>query len=102
MGGEAADFSNRDLFETNSAKITDAQRKNRMRLKDCMEGAGFMNYNKEWWHYSYQDRLWAAMKYFGSDTQEISRSLYKYGACYGGSSVSERFQDNLEVSDKLN
>ena len=28
-------------------------------LLDAMEGAGFVNYGYEWWHYSYGDRYWA-------------------------------------------
>jgi len=97
MGGEFADFSKHDLIATNSPLITKIQSQNRMRVKDCMEGVGFINYNEEWWHYSYQDRLWAAMQHFGNDKQEVDRSLYKYGACYGGTAgVSERFMDYLD------
>ena len=31
----------------------------RDRLVAAMEGAGFVNYPQEWWHFSYGDRYWA-------------------------------------------
>lgn len=34
-------------------------RRHRRLLCDAMEGAGFVNYGHEWWHYSYGDRYWA-------------------------------------------
>lgn len=53
MGGEF------DLFDeisfTNSNKISDSQKKNRVLLKSLMELNGFVNYNKEWWHYRFID-----------------------------------------------
>lgn len=36
----------------------DAQR-HRELLASAMEGAGFVNYPAEWWHWSYGDRYWA-------------------------------------------
>jgi D-alanyl-D-alanine dipeptidase len=32
---------------------------NRTLLRQLMEGAGFVNYGTEWWHWSYGDRYWA-------------------------------------------
>jgi D-alanyl-D-alanine dipeptidase len=40
--------------------ITEYQKKNRRILYDAMTKAGFINYPREWWHYSYGDRFWAA------------------------------------------
>ena len=34
-------------------------RKNRRLLYHVMSAAGFVNYDGEWWHYSYGDRQWA-------------------------------------------
>jgi D-alanyl-D-alanine dipeptidase len=45
-----------DFFDTaantDSSKITAAQRNNRQRLRAAMEHAGFRNYPLEWWHYT--------------------------------------------------
>lgn len=30
-------------------------------LRGAMEGAGFVNYPPEWWHWSYGDRYWAVV-----------------------------------------
>ncbi|OEU96446.1 M15 family metallopeptidase [Streptomyces oceani] len=47
-----------DCFDTLShtldPRVTGEQRENRLLLKDVMEDAGFENYPKEWWHYTYQ------------------------------------------------
>ena len=32
----------------------------RQMLKRAMTGAGFINYPREWWHYSFGDQMWAA------------------------------------------
>lgn len=39
--------------------LTAAQRANRLMLCELMEAEGFVNYVREWWHYSYGDRYWA-------------------------------------------
>jgi len=44
---------------TDCKDLTDEQRKNRQILTDAMTQAGFVNYPKEWWHWSYGDKLWA-------------------------------------------
>jgi D-alanyl-D-alanine dipeptidase len=36
-----------------TANATGAAARNRQRLKAAMEAEGFVNYDKEWWHYSY-------------------------------------------------
>lgn len=43
-----------ELSHTDSRKVTAAQRKNRMLLKELMERQGFRNFSQEWWHYSYR------------------------------------------------
>jgi zinc D-Ala-D-Ala dipeptidase len=40
--------------------ISIKQRKNRGILIDLMVGAGFVNNPREWWHWSFGDRRWAA------------------------------------------
>src|SRR6202008_641553 len=47
--GSAFDFFN-DLSATESPKVTEEQKKNRMLLKELMEGHGFKNFVEEWWH----------------------------------------------------
>lgn len=43
-----------ELSHTENASITEEQKKNRMLLKELMEGRGFRNFSQEWWHYSYK------------------------------------------------
>ncbi|MFZ3529960.1 M15 family metallopeptidase [Vibrio harveyi] len=43
--------------------------RNRALLFGCMEKAGFVNYPFEWWHWSYGDKYWAAVK-------EMPHALY--------------------------
>ena len=42
-----------------SKKIPEYIQKNREILFKAMKKAGFSNYSKEWWHWSYGDRGWA-------------------------------------------
>jgi D-alanyl-D-alanine dipeptidase len=37
-------------------------REHRKALFDALDGAGFVNYPFEWWHWSYGDRYWAVVK----------------------------------------
>jgi D-alanyl-D-alanine dipeptidase len=45
-----------DFFDprahTDSPEVTEAQRDNRLRLRDAMAAGGFANYPLEWWHYT--------------------------------------------------
>lgn len=47
-----------DLFDsrshTDSSDVAAGQRANRHRLRDLMAAAGFANYAKEWWHFTYR------------------------------------------------
>ena len=45
---------------THNNLINEAQRQNRQILYGVMTKVGFVNYPLEWWHYSYEDRMWAA------------------------------------------
>ncbi|WP_298925977.1 M15 family metallopeptidase [uncultured Ramlibacter sp.] len=45
--------------ETRHAALPAAAQANRLLLAQAMEGQGFVNYVREWWHYSYGDRYWA-------------------------------------------
>lgn len=47
---------------TRSKEISEEARRNRTILLTAMTEAGFVNYPKEWWHYCYGDRMWAAYK----------------------------------------
>jgi D-alanyl-D-alanine dipeptidase len=42
------------LANTLDPRIAGDQLKNRLLLKEGLEGHGFVNYDKEWWHYTYQ------------------------------------------------
>lgn len=42
--------------------ITNTQKENRELLYKTMTEVGFVNYPREWWHYSYGDRAWSFMK----------------------------------------
>jgi len=43
------------LSHTENPAIGDGAMANRMTLKSIMESAGFVNYNREWWHYTLAD-----------------------------------------------
>lgn len=42
-----------------SADVDPGARANRTTLAAALDGAGFVNYPTEWWHWSYGDRYWA-------------------------------------------
>jgi D-alanyl-D-alanine dipeptidase len=56
-----------DLFDpranTDSPQATPEQRANRQLLKEAMTAAGFENYAKEWWHYTWQPSAVAKIRY---------------------------------------
>lgn len=43
------------LSNTADPRITEQQKHNRLLLKSVMENHGFVNYDKEWWHYTLKD-----------------------------------------------
>jgi D-alanyl-D-alanine dipeptidase len=43
-----------DLSHTDSPRISQKQKENRMLLKGFMEEQGFKNYSQEWWHYNFK------------------------------------------------
>lgn len=43
------------LSNTADPRIAEAQKSNRLLLKTAMEKHGFVNYDKEWWHYTLRD-----------------------------------------------
>ena len=43
------------LSNTADPRITEDQKNNRLLLKTTMEKHGFVNYDKEWWHYTLKD-----------------------------------------------
>lgn len=44
-----------ELAHTDNPLIDNTARKNRILLRQIMESAGFVNYDKEWWHYTLKD-----------------------------------------------
>ena len=48
-----------DSFDTLSnaddPRVSEQQKSNRLLLKSAMENHGFVNYDKEWWHYTLKD-----------------------------------------------
>jgi D-alanyl-D-alanine dipeptidase len=48
--GTSFDTFSREAHTANATGIT---LENRLRLKHLMEAEGFVNYDQEWWHYSY-------------------------------------------------
>lgn len=59
MGTGIADYSDLEKCFTYSTRITRVQARNRYILKEVMLRAGFINFEGEWWHFSYGDREWA-------------------------------------------
>ena len=43
------------LSNTDDPRISEEQRRNRQLLKSALENHGFVNYDKEWWHYTLKD-----------------------------------------------
>ena len=43
------------LSNTDDPRITPQQKRNRLLLKSVMENHGFVNYDKEWWHYTLEN-----------------------------------------------
>lgn len=60
MGGIYADFET-PAYLAFAEGLTEAQRRNRARLREAMVSAGFAPFNGEWWHFSYGDPEWAAL-----------------------------------------
>lgn len=52
--GSIIDFFG-DVSHTHHPHISDAAKKNRALLLSLMESHGFVNYDKEWWHYRLKD-----------------------------------------------
>lgn len=47
------------LCETQALGLSPEAVKNRTMLVSVMSEAGFVNYSREWWHFSYGDQYWA-------------------------------------------
>lgn len=60
MGGKYADFDT-PAYVAFADGLTEAQRRNRARLREAMVSSGFAPFNGEWWHFSYGDPEWAAL-----------------------------------------
>ncbi|MEU9508909.1 M15 family metallopeptidase [Micromonospora sp. NPDC048170] len=46
------------LAHTDSPQVTGVARDNRRLLRQLMTDGGFVNYDREWWHYRYRDEPW--------------------------------------------
>ncbi|HOZ56530.1 MAG: D-alanyl-D-alanine dipeptidase [Parcubacteria group bacterium ADurb.Bin316] len=60
MGTRLGEFNEKTY--TKSKMISSVATNNRSLLIKAMAKAGFVNYPTEWWHWSYGDRYWAAVK----------------------------------------
>ena len=49
-----------ELAHTENLKAGETAMRNRQRLKSILESAGFVNYEKEWWHYTLRDEPFPA------------------------------------------
>lgn len=59
---EASDLARTDRFEHGDGAVSfsdEEARANRRLLYWLMTEAGFVNYHREWWHYSWGDQMWA-------------------------------------------
>ena len=61
MYDEDEESSNGNCFSY-SDRVSEEAKLNRNILFNCMEKAGFVNYPYEWWHWSFGDKYWAAVK----------------------------------------
>lgn len=61
FGMEAKDWVHvaSEFCETRHEAVSPAARSNRLMLCELMQAEGFVNYDREWWHYSFGDRYWA-------------------------------------------
>ena len=48
------------LAHTDNPDINETGRRNRRLLRSIMENAGFVNYDKEWWHYTLENEPFPA------------------------------------------
>ena len=60
MGTRLGEFNKKT--STYSKYITKENKMNRRLLINILEKVGFVNYPTEWWHWSYGDRYWAAVR----------------------------------------
>lgn len=48
-----------ELYPTDAEHVLAPHKENRRILREAMQAVGFANYPKEWWHYSFGDRMYA-------------------------------------------
>lgn len=58
MGSEIGGYGSQ--IHTFSTEVSEEIHQNRMLLLSVLTKVGFVNYPKEWWHFCYGDRMWAA------------------------------------------
>lgn len=62
MGINVADWMkdiDGSISQTNSTKISDKAKEHRLIMSRALNDVGFINYPREYWHWSYGDRYWA-------------------------------------------
>lgn len=64
FGMEAKDWATvaPELCATAYSNVAPRVRRNRDLLVEVMQTSGFVNYPREWWHFSYGDKYWALLK----------------------------------------
>ena len=63
-------------------RITEQQKRNRLLLKSAMENHGFVNYDKEWWHYTLKDEPYPDTYFnFFRQIDEIDKQRRQNGGC---------------------
>ena len=90
MGGEFDDtdeHSRTDYYDSYFRESDGTLRKitheelscrNRRTLFEAMTGAGFTNYEAEWWHYDYGDRNWAERTGFSGEVYGYIEPMFKW------------------------
>jgi D-alanyl-D-alanine dipeptidase len=69
---------------TSSVHVDREARANRMMLVDAMQGADFVNYPPEWWHWSHGDSYWTATKDLPSiQYGYVERDLPEFAQAHG-------------------
>lgn len=51
-----------EVCSTNYAGLSSRAKSNRAMLVSALANEGFVNYSREWWHFSYGDQYWAFIK----------------------------------------
>src|SRR6185503_20424213 len=64
------------LSHTDNSQLSNEQRQNRLLLKALMEKHGFVNYDKEWWHFTLKDEPYKN-RYFAFPVDTIATVAFR-------------------------